>query len=64
MRETDKIIADLNKEARQAYDNYQHNKKGRVDWEKATVYIKSQLDRKIIRRLERRPLINPIIIQV
>lgn len=64
MRETDKVIAELNKEARQAYDNYKHNKKGRVDWEKATVYIKGQLDRKIIRRLERRPLINPIIIQV
>jgi len=63
MKQTKKVITNINQEARKAFDNYSKNKKGKIDFNKATVYIKSQLDRVITRQLERRPLINPIIIE-
>ena len=64
MRETEKVLQEVNREARNAYDYYQKNKKGKIDREKATTYIKGQVDRKITNRLERRPLTNPVILEV
>jgi len=63
MKQTKKVIADINREAKKAYDYYQQGKKGKIDIQKATTYIKGQVDRKVIRQLERRPLISPIIIE-
>jgi len=63
MKQTKKVIADINREAKKAYDYYQEGKKGKIDMQKATTYIKGQVDRKVIRQLERRPLISPIIIE-
>ncbi len=64
MRSTEKVIEEITRDSIEAYNNLHDKKDKRVTPKEAAAELKTVIDRNFLRRIQRRPLVVPIINEV
>lgn len=64
MKETESILKEIEKEAKESFNRYRKKQKGKLNIEDCERYMRGQLQRLVSNKLERMPLLTPQIIEI